>query len=452
MKKLTVSVAVYFGVCWVSALALEPIPVIERRIPPKGVELPAELRANLESELKVLQARVKKLKAKEVDTLDAEVFVKALRFSLVNGEYFSDKDFQLGDKMVALAKERLAGLESGDTPWTDQRGLLVRGYRSAVDGSVQPYGLHVPEDINLKKPAPLLIWLHGRGDKVTDMHFINRSLAKNAALGGYFDSSNVITLAPFGRQCIGWKHSGEIDIFEAIEQVKKQYQIDEDRIVLAGFSMGGAGAWHVGAHYTEKFCAVQPGAGFAETAKYNKLKLEDYPVWYEQKLWGIYDTPDYIRNLLNTSVVLYSGENDKQRAAGELMAKALRAEGLDAPHLIGPGMGHKFHPDTAAEVQKLLEKAIKDGRNSLAKKVSVQTKTLRYPRVHWVEITGLTEHWKDSRVDAEMKFDNLVHVTTKNVTSLQLTRKMNAGTKITIDEQDITLKKGGGKVDLVKVE
>ena len=452
MKILIVSVAVFLGAGWMAAVALEPIPVIERRIPPKGVELPAELRAKLEGELKELYARVKKLKAKEVDTLDAEVFVKALKFSLVNDEYFRDKDFPLGEKMVTLAKERLDGLEKGETPWADQRGSLVRAYRSKVDDSVQPYGLHIPEDLNLKKPAPLMVWLHGRGDKVTDMHFINRCLAKNAALGGYFDSPNVITIAPFGRQCIGWKHSGEIDIFEAIEQVKKQYKIDEDRIVLAGFSMGGAGAWHVGAHYTEKFCAVQPGAGFAETAKYNKLKPEDYPVWYEQKLWGIYDTPDYIRNLLNTPVILYSGENDAQRAAGELMAKSLRAEGLEAPHLIGPGMGHRFHPDTAKEVQVLLEKAIKDGRKPLAKRVTVQTKTLRYPRVHWVEITGLDEHWKDSRVDAEMKFDNLVEVSTKNVTAFQLARKMNAGTKITIDEQDITLDKGSSKVNLVKID
>ena len=452
MKELTVIVAAFFGACWISALALEPIPVIERRIPPKGVDLPAELRAKLEAELKGLEVRVDRLKAKKVDALDVEVFVKALRFSLVNGEYFRDKDFPLGEKMVMLAKERLDGLENGKKPWAEQHGLLVRGYRSTVDDSVQPYGLHIPDGLDLKKPSPLLIWLHGRGDKVTDIHFINRCLGKNAALGGHFDSSDVITLAPFGRQCIGWKHSGEIDIFEAIEQVKKQYAIDEDRIVLAGFSMGGAGAWHVGAHYPEHFCAVQPGAGFAETAKYNKLKPEDYPVWYEQKLWGIYDTPDYIRNLLNVPVVLYSGENDAQRAAAELMAKALKTEGREAPHLIGPGMGHRFHPDTAAEVQKLLEKAIKEGRNPIADQVTVQTKTLRYPRVHWVEATGLDEHWKDSRADAEMVGAMEVKVKTKNVTSLELGRKLDAGTKIVIDGQEVEVKKDSDKVSLVKTK
>lgn len=443
--------AAVVGIGWSSALALEPIPAIERRIPPPGVVLPVELRAKLEGELKALEERVEKLKINKVDTLDAEVFVKALKFSLVNDEYFRDKDFPLGEKMVALAKERLDGLESGKTPWASQHGLVVRGYLSEVDDSVQPYGLHIPEGVDLKKPTPLLVWLHGRGDKVTDIHFINRCLAKNAALGGYFDSPGVITLAPFGRQCIGWKHSGEIDIFEAIEQVKKQYAIDEDRIVLAGFSMGGAGAWHVGAHYTEKFCAVQPGAGFAETAKYNKLKPEDYPVWYEQKLWGVYDTPDYIRNLLNVPVILYSGENDGQRAAGELMAQALRKEGSEAPHLIGPGMGHRFHPETAAQVQAHLEKAMQQGRSPSADMVTVQTKTLRYPRVHWVEITALQEHWNDSRVDASIT-GGKVSLQTKNVTALSLGRKLAQGTQVSIDGQVLQVDHDVDRLGLVKME
>ncbi len=442
--------AVFFATWSFSVLALEPIPKIERRIPPKGVALPAELRTKLEGELKSLQARVKKLKEKKVDTLDAEVFVKALQFSLVNGEYFRDKDFPLGEKMVTLAKERLDGLESGKTPWNEQRGALVRGLRSRIDDSVQPYGLFIPEELNLKKPSPLLVWLHGRGDTTTDIGFINRSLTKNAALGRFFDSKEMITIAPFGRQCIGWKHSGEIDIFEAIEQVKKQYKIDEDRIVLAGFSMGGAGAWHVGAHYTDRFAGVYPGAGFVDVAKYNRLKQEDFPVWYEQTLWGLYDVPGYVRNLFNVPITVYTGEEDKARPQSELMVKNFAREGRKLTHLIGPGMGHRYHPDTAKEIQSLIEKNARDGLNHYPAQVTLQTRTLRYPRMFWVKVTGLDEHWKDSRVDAEMKYDNLVKVTTKNVSSFQLERKLKAGTKIEVDGQEISLEKGLAEVELVK--
>ena len=102
--------------------------------------------------------------------------------------------------------------------------------------------------------------------------------------------------------------------------MKKEYRIDEDRIALMGFSMGGAGAWHIGAHYTDRFAIIHAGAGFAETAKYNRLKPEKYPPAIEQQLWGNYDVPAYARNLLNTPLVAYSGEVDKQKqAADELM-------------------------------------------------------------------------------------------------------------------------------------
>ena len=35
-------------------------------------------------------------------------------------------------------------LAAGKAPWTTATGLVVRGYRSKIDGSVQPYGLVVP--------------------------------------------------------------------------------------------------------------------------------------------------------------------------------------------------------------------------------------------------------------------------------------------------------------------
>jgi hypothetical protein len=42
-----------------------------------------------------------------------------------------------------------------------------------------------------------------------------------------------------GRYCNASKLAGEVDLFEALDAVKRQYQIDENRIVIRGFSMGG---------------------------------------------------------------------------------------------------------------------------------------------------------------------------------------------------------------------
>ena len=48
-----------------------------------------------------------------------------------------------------------------------------------------------------------------------------------------------------------------------------RYNVDPDKTILAGFSMGGAGAWHIGAHYPLPWAGVHTGAGFAETCRYN---------------------------------------------------------------------------------------------------------------------------------------------------------------------------------------
>ena len=415
-------------------------PIIERRLPPVGLVLPAENRERWEQGLADFSQRAEKLGDHE-RLADAEVFAKALRYAIDHREFYAEKELATGDKTLALALERLAFLEKGETPWAEADGLLVRGYRSAIDGSVQPYGLHVPEGIDKGKPAPLLIWLHGRGDKITDLHFIQRCLAKNSALGGHFDVENVITVHPFGRQCVGWKHAGEIDVLEVLEEMKKRYSIDEDRVVLAGFSMGGAGAWHIGAHYADQFCAVHAGAGFAETALYNKLTPEQYPSQNARTLWGLYDVPNYTRNLFNLPVIAYSGEDDKQKQAADVMAASFAEHGHELPHLIGPGMGHKYHPETAKEVQAFLLEAIHRGRNKLPAKVTLQTQTLRYSSMHWLRVNGLEEHWQDSRVDAEMIDEGLVNITTKNVSRLWIERDLPKGAKIFIDEMELSMNK-----------
>lgn len=431
MKRLT-TLAIWLTI-GMQSIADDALPLIPRRIPPQGVEMPESVRKPLQETAAKLR---KDLEAARAHPLieDVEIFVKAVDFALRHGEFYSAKDFPRATKALELARKRLTALKAGDTPWTKQRGLIVRGFRSSIDGSVQPYGLVVPKDLKLDKPVPLYVWLHGRGDKVTDLHFIHRRLSGP----GNVHPANAITLHPFGRQCIGYKSTGEIDVLEAITHVRTQYKIDPNRIVLMGFSMGGAGAWHVGAHYADRWAAVSPGAGFAETAQYNKLTIDELPPVYEQRLWKLYDVPNYVRNLFNLPVIAYSGEKDKQIQAARVMEAAFLAHGKKLPHLIGPGMGHRYHPDTLKELLGRIDEAVKVGRNPSPKKVHLQTRTLRYNRMHWVALTGLENHWVDSRVDAEMIGPRELKVITHNIRSLQLTPwKDMAAVTIQVDGQTL---------------
>lgn len=378
------------------------------------------------------------------DFFDVVVFVKAVEYALRNGEFFDAKKSPGQAEAIGKAAEaRLDQIAAGDASWKTAPGHLIRGYQSALDGSYQPYGLVIPAGLDLSKPVPLYVWLHGRGDTMCDLQFIYSFLGTKAP--GPLQPTNAIVLHPFGRYCNGFKSAGEVDILEAIEDVKKKYKIDADRIVLAGFSMGGAGAWHLGAHYADRWAAVHAGAGFVDVKRYQNLTAETMPPAIEQKLWGLYDVPDYRRNLLNVPVLAYSGEEDKQKAAADIMEAELKAEGLQIPHLIGPKMGHKYDPEVLKDIHVRLAKLVEQGRNPLPQKVSLQTRTLRYNRMFWVEALGLKQHWEDSRIDAESDGKAKITVTTKGITAFKLTSPFGGGDDAGFGE-DVTVEVDGQKL------
>ena len=153
-----------------------------------------------------------------------------------------------------------------------------------------PYGLDIPSELShqIHKNMRLDIWLHGRNNTLSEIRFLTERLKKTSQ----FRPQDTIVLHPYGRFCNAYKFAGEKDVMESLHHVKSQYSIDNKRIALRGFSMGGAGAWHLGAHYADQWAAVAPGAGFVDTAKYQDIfNKEPKPTWWEQKLWKLYDVP-----------------------------------------------------------------------------------------------------------------------------------------------------------------
>ncbi len=433
-----IGISIIFQIVAIAAIApsamnaAESFPAIPRKLPPQGKKLEDDIRGDLEHRLNRVQERL----ARHSDHAlapDIEIFTGAVELALKFGEFYAEQDVKRAIELLDTASKRLDALEAGKAPWVEDRGLIVRGYRSSVDGSVQPYGLVIPEKLDRSKPVPLYVWLHGRGDQSTNLHFLHQRQTQV----GNIAPPNAIVIHPWGRHCLGYKSAGEIDVLEATDHVMTQYKIDSRRVVLMGFSMGGAGCWHVGAHYSDRWVAMSPGAGFAETARYQHIDPQSVP-WYERTLWGVYDVPDYVRNLFNLPVIAYSGENDKQIQAARMMEEAFAVEGKKLRHLIGPGVEHKYHPETLAELLKELDRHCERGLDTDPRTVSLQTRTLRYHKVHWADVQRLEEHWQDTRVDAERTADDKLQLTTRNVASLMLSpTKLPQQVKISIDGQKL---------------
>jgi hypothetical protein len=207
-----------------------------------------------------------------------------------------------------------------------------------------------------------------------------------------------------------------------LASARRDYAIDDDRVFVRGFSMGGAACWQFGVHHAGLWAGVQPGAGFSETPEFlSSFQGETLnPRWWEEKLWRWYDATSWVANLANTTTIAYSGELDRQKQAADLMAAAARKEGMDLVHLVGPGTKHSLHPDTLTEIEHRLTAIAGPGRDSRPLRVRFVTYTLRYNRMHWVRIDGMTEHWEPARIDATWTWPDQVTVDTSRVSAFSL--------------------------------
>ncbi len=100
------------------------------------------------------------------------------------------------------------------------------------------------------------------------------------------------------------------------------------------------------------------------------------------------------------------------------MAKALETHGHTLSHVIGPQTAHKYDPESLTEIKDWLQQEL---RKAGAPQTSWhwQTPTLRYPGMGPWRLTGLAEHFKDSRLDAYQSDDGTLRVETRNVTGFQ---------------------------------
>jgi hypothetical protein len=403
------------------------LPDKVRPVPPPGIKISGSDRTALEAGVANLGAEIESLrgalKGKPVllDLLpDVQIYHNAVRYALTYDEFYKTNEVEIASRLIQQGLDRAGALRRGEAPWASATGLVARGYLSKIDGSIQPYGLVVPVSYqtNSAHSFRLDAWFHGRGENLTELSFIN----DRQRSAGEFTPPNAFVLHLYGRYCNANKFAGEIDLFEALDKVKKHYPIDANRLVVRGFSMGGAACWQFAVHYAGLWAAAAPGAGFSETADFLKVFQNEkvQPPGYEQKLWHMYDCTDYAVNLFNCPTVAYSGEIDRQKQAADIMAKALAPEGINLTHIIGPQTAHRYHPEAKEEINRRVDSIVDAGRNPVPKKVRFTTWTLRYNQMLWLTVEGLEQHWERARVDAEITDDRTLKVTTTNVSALTL--------------------------------
>ena len=428
-----------------------------RHIPPVGVTVPDADRTELKAGIDALNAAIAQLKATNAGIVagqpdllpDVEIFARAANYALNYNEFFNPREIATAKALLKQGMERAEQLKAGKPSWITQTGPIVRGYRSRIDGSAQPYGLIVPADYNFASRSPhrLDIWFHGRGETLSEVNFINDSQHSM----GEFAPAGAFVLRPYGRYCNPSRFAGETDTFEAMEAIRKAYSVDDKRIAVRGFSLGGAACWDFTTHFAGDWAAANPGAGFSETADFLKVFQNEtlHPYWFEQKLWHLYDATDYAINLFNVPTIAYSGELDSQRQAAEMMVKAATAEGIQFTHIIGPGAHHFYEKNAKQEVAQKVDAAVAAGREDAPTEIRFTTWTLKYNRMKWVTIDGISRHWARTRFNAKVADTGTLDIKTENTERFTLSlpeslKGTHGGipTALTIDGQAVKLNQG----------
>jgi dienelactone hydrolase len=401
----------------VGSLTLAQPSPTQKSVPPKGVTIPETDRAELEKGAADLAKELTALKGNPL-LPDVAVFHKAVDWALRHDEFMDVKQVGAAKALLAEGRKRAGELKAGTPSWLNTNA--PRGYVSRIDGSIQPYGLVVPGDWQPgeKRARPVLLWFHGRGENLTELAFVNGQMKAKAELA--VPGALVINL--YGRFCNASKFAGEIDAFEALEDVARRTPVDRSRIGVAGFSMGGASVWHFATHHSGLWCMATPGAGFAETAIYAGIFKEGKtpPPWWEQVLYNWYDATTYAADLANVPLMAYSGEIDPQKASADLMEKTLADQGIKLDRLIGPNTGHKYEPETKKELEAWLASRFNEGRKTASPKVRLVTYTLRYNQADWLTVDALEKHWERAEANAELVDEGTIHLTTRNVAALTL--------------------------------
>ena len=397
-----------------------------------------------------LRAAVAGLKAKAIPDdvfIEVEVYLRAAENIVRFEEWFHKDSGKWALTTLDRGLERATQADGGKAPWRDETGRWVaRAYRSMVDRSVQPYAVLLPADYgaDAKKKWRLDIVLHGRDGALTEPKFL--ALHDKTRLAP--KDLGFVQLEPYGRGNNAYRWAGEADVFEAVESFRWGNRVDHTRVVLRGFSMGGAGTWHLGLHHPSEYCVIGPGAGFTTTHGYVGGLPNPLPD-HQEKTLRIYDAALYAENAFNVPVVAYSGEKDGQKKAADNIENALKAfpEKLRFTHIIAPGLEHSQPPEWQAKCEAEYRKYTEPGRPK-PERVRFVTYTPRYGLCDWANIVAQERTYERSVIDIRRE-GNTYTGTTTNVRRLELTP--GAGISVTrVNIDGTTLDVPGGTVRLVK--
>lgn len=138
------------------------------------------------------------------------------------------------------------------------------------------YLLYLPDEYEEEPTVkwPLLLFLHGAGERGNDIELVKRHGPPQLVENG--ENLPFVIVSPQCPEESFWEIERDA-IIALLDAVCETYRIDECRIYATGLSMGGFGTWNLAADYPNKFAAIAPicGGGNLQQA----VQLTHTPIW-----------------------------------------------------------------------------------------------------------------------------------------------------------------------------
>ena len=303
--------------------------------------------------------------------------------------------------------------DQGATTLNEESGGRLRTYRSPVDGTVQTYSVNVPGIYDPAVKWPLIVSMHGHG-------WYNPFQGHPAPT-----YTGAICLSPQGRGSTDYKDLGEDDVLAAIECVKREFNVDPDRVYLTGGSMGGTGAYHIGVHYADQFAGIFPIVGNADNL-----------AWTERWGWNrIFEGRNnelrkfvqeghtaraFAQNLRNLPTYILAGAADTvvPPAHSRNVVAEMRRMGIPVEYREYPSVGHGGFPADATNAG--IAWICGWTRNRFPKCITWKTDLLKYGKAYWMRFEQLEKPMASGEIEVVAISDSAVDVQTVNLLSFSL--------------------------------
>jgi predicted peptidase len=218
-----------------------------------------------------------------------------------------------------------------------------------VDGTIYKYQVFIPENWSPKQKWPIILFLHGAGERGSD-GLLQTDVGIGTAVRKDRSRFPAVVVIP---QCKleGWWSAPDMQALAlaALAAATKEFKGDPKHTYLTGLSMGGYGSWALAAKYPGKFAAVVPICGGIVMPKqlidrFPQLAKESYPD--DPKSYA-----DVAAKIGKTPVWIFHGGADPVVPVeySRKMNDALKAAGGDVHYTEYPGVGHESWNKAYAE-------------------------------------------------------------------------------------------------------